>query len=59
MGEKEENILVGFSGFSGAGAIFGTAVVARRAGRRDHGWPRILGVMADHGAVAALGGTTR
>jgi hypothetical protein len=59
LGEKEEKILVGFSGFSGAGAISGTAVVARRAGRRDRGWPGILGVMADRGVVAALSGTTR
>jgi hypothetical protein len=30
--EKEEKILEGFSGFSGAGAISGTAVAAKRAG---------------------------
>jgi hypothetical protein len=32
-----EKILVGFSSFSGAGEIFGTAVMARQTGRRDRG----------------------
>jgi hypothetical protein len=31
------------------------AVVARRAGRRDRGWPGIPGEVADSGAVAARG----
>jgi hypothetical protein len=35
LGEKEEKILVEFSGFSGASVISGMAVMARRTGRRD------------------------
>jgi hypothetical protein len=46
---------VGFSGFSGAGVISGTAVMARRAGRRDRGKPGIPGEVADSGAVAVCG----
>jgi hypothetical protein len=49
--EKGRKDSGGISGFSGAGAISGTAVVARRAVRRDRGWPGILGVMADRGVV--------
>jgi hypothetical protein len=59
LGEKEEKIMVGFFSFSGAGAISGTTVMARRAGRRDRGKTEIPGDVADHGVVAALGDTTR
>jgi hypothetical protein len=48
-------ILWGFPGFSGAGVIFGTEVMARRDGRRDRGKPRIPGKVADSGAGAARG----
>jgi hypothetical protein len=34
-------------------------VMARRAGRRDRDKPGIPGEVADCGAMAALGGTTR
>jgi hypothetical protein len=44
---------VGFSGFSGVGVIFGTAVMARWTGRRDRGVHGIPGVVADRGAGAA------
>jgi hypothetical protein len=46
---------VGFSGFSGAIVIFGTAVMARRTGRRDRDMPGIPGEVADSGAGAARG----
>jgi hypothetical protein len=58
LGGKEKQIFVGFSDFSGVGAIPGTVVMARRAGRRDRGKPGIPSEVADRGAVAALGGTT-
>jgi hypothetical protein len=45
--------------FSGAGATSGTTVMASQAGQRDRGKPGIPGEVADRGAVAALGGTTR
>jgi hypothetical protein len=46
---------VGFSGFSGVGVIFGTAMMARRADRRDRGKPGIPGKVADSGTWAARG----
>jgi hypothetical protein len=46
---------VGFSGFSGVSVIFGTAVMARRTGRRDRGVLGIPGEVADSGAGAARG----
>jgi hypothetical protein len=42
----------GFSCFSGVGVIFGTAVLARRTGRRDRGMRGIPGAVADRGAEA-------
>jgi hypothetical protein len=42
-------------GFSGFGVISRTAVMARRAGRRDRGKPGILGKVADSSAGAARG----
>jgi hypothetical protein len=47
---------VGFSGFSGVGVIFGTAVMARRTGWLDRGVRGIPGVVADRGAGAARDG---
>jgi hypothetical protein len=44
-----------FSGFSGAGVISGTAVMARRADRRDRGKSGIHGKLADNGAGATRG----
>jgi hypothetical protein len=35
--EIRGRVFAGFSGFSGVGVIFGTAVMARRTGRRDRG----------------------
>jgi hypothetical protein len=46
---------VGFSGFLGVSVIFGTAVMARRTGRRDHGMPGIPREVADSGAGVARG----
>jgi hypothetical protein len=46
---------VGFPGFSDTGVISGTAVMARRAGRRDRGKSRIPGEVADSGTGAARG----
>jgi hypothetical protein len=43
----------GFSGFSGVGVIFETAVMARRTGRQDLGVRRIPGAVANRGAGAA------
>jgi hypothetical protein len=41
---------------SGVGVIFGTAVMARRTGRRDRGVRGIPGTVADRGAgVARVG----
>jgi hypothetical protein len=48
----------GFCGvfsFSGAIVIFGTAVMARRTGRRDRDMPGIPGEVADSSAGAARG----
>jgi hypothetical protein len=42
-----ERIFGGISRSSGAGVIFGTAMMARRAGRRDRGKPGIPGEVAD------------
>jgi hypothetical protein len=53
--EKGEKILVEFSGFSGAGVISGTTLMARRAGRWDRGKPGIPGKVADSSAGAAHG----
>jgi hypothetical protein len=58
---------VGFFGFSGAGAIFGTAVMARWAGRRDRDkpgfsmrWPTAaLGQHAVSGGGPSDGGRCR
>jgi hypothetical protein len=44
---------VGFSGFSGVGVIFGTAVMARRTGRWDRGVRGIPDTVADRGAGVA------
>jgi hypothetical protein len=52
MGKRD---FTGFSGFSGAGVISGTAVMARRAGRWDCGKPGIPGEVADNGVGAARG----
>jgi hypothetical protein len=42
--------------FPGVGVIFGTAVMARRTGRRDRGVRGIPGTVADRGAgVARVG----
>jgi hypothetical protein len=38
---------------SGVGVIFGTAVMARRTGRRDRGVCGIPGTVANHGAAKA------
>jgi hypothetical protein len=46
---------VGFPGFSDTGVISGTAVMARRAGRRDRGKSGIPGEVADSGTGAARG----
>jgi hypothetical protein len=48
----------GFCGVFGLGRLrdFGTAVMARRTGRQDHGVRRIPGVVADSGARAVGGG---
>jgi hypothetical protein len=46
---------VEFSGFSGAGVISRTAVMAWRAGRRDRGKPGIPGKAAESGTGAARG----
>jgi hypothetical protein len=35
--EIRGKVFAGFSGFSGVGVIFGTAVIARRTGRRGRG----------------------
>jgi hypothetical protein len=45
-----------FLGFSDTGANFGTAVMARRTGRRDRGVRGIPGVVADRGAGVARDG---
>jgi hypothetical protein len=46
---------VGFPGFSDISVISGTAVMARRTGRRDRGKSGIPGEVADSGARAARG----
>jgi hypothetical protein len=46
----------GFSGFSSVGVIFGTAVMARRTGRRDRGVCGIPGVVADRGVGVTCDG---
>jgi hypothetical protein len=45
-------VLRGFP-ISGVGVIFGTAVMARRTGRRGRGMRRIFGTVADRGAGKA------
>jgi hypothetical protein len=47
---------VGFSGFSGVIVISGTAVMARRAGRRDRDKSGSPGGVVDSGAGVARGG---
>jgi hypothetical protein len=47
---------VGFPGLSDTGEISGTAVMARRTGRRDRGVRGIPGAVADSGAGVAGGG---
>jgi hypothetical protein len=37
LGNLGERVFAGFSRFPGVGVIFGTAVMARRTGRRDRG----------------------
>jgi hypothetical protein len=56
LGKIRGRVFAGFSGFSGVGVIFGTAVMARRTGRQDHGVHGIPGVVADRGAGAACDG---
>jgi hypothetical protein len=51
--EIRGKVFVGFSGFSGVSVIFGTVVMARRTGRRDHGVRGTPVVEADRGAEAA------
>jgi hypothetical protein len=51
--EIRKRIFGGISRFSGANAIFGMAVMARRGGRRDHGKPGIPGEVVDNGVGAA------
>jgi hypothetical protein len=55
LGGREKGFLWGFPGFSGAGVIPETAVMARRAGRWDSGKSGILDEVADSGAGAAHG----
>jgi hypothetical protein len=55
LGERGKGIFAGFPGFSDAGVISGTSVMARRAGRQDRGKPGIPGKVADNGARAARG----
>jgi hypothetical protein len=47
---------VGFFRFPGIGVIFGTAVMARRTGRRDRGVRGIPGTVADRGVGVARDG---
>jgi hypothetical protein len=51
--EIRGKVFAGFSSFSGVGVIFGTAVMARRTGRRDRGVRGIPVVVADRNAGAA------
>jgi hypothetical protein len=46
---------VGFPGFSDTGVIFGTTMMARRAGRQDRGKSGIPGEVTDNDAGAARG----
>jgi hypothetical protein len=46
---------VGFLGFPDTSVNSGTAVMARRTGRRDRGMPEIPGELADNGAGVARG----
>jgi hypothetical protein len=57
FGGKEKRDFAWFSGFGGL-RDFGTAVMARRTGRRDRDVRRIPGAVADNGARAAGGGAT-
>jgi hypothetical protein len=50
LGKLGQRIFARFSGFSGVGVIFGTAMMARRTGRRDRGVRGIPSVVADRGA---------
>jgi hypothetical protein len=47
-----------FLGFSDTGVNSGTAVMARRTGRRDRGVRGIPGAVADNGARVTGGGAT-
>jgi hypothetical protein len=49
LGKFWRRVLRGFP-ISGVGVIFGTAVMARRTGRRDRGVSGIPGTVADRGA---------
>jgi hypothetical protein len=51
--EKLGERFCGVYRFPGVGTIFGTAAMARRTGRRDHGVRGIPGTVADRGAVVA------
>jgi hypothetical protein len=54
--EKLGGTYCGVFRFPGVGVIFGTAVMARRTGRRDRGVRGIPGMVADCGArVARVG----
>jgi hypothetical protein len=60
--EFRGKVFAGFSGFSGVGVIFGTAVMAKRIGRRDRSgagfpswWPTAARVGDGPGASGAGG----
>jgi hypothetical protein len=53
--EKGKRDFGGIFQVSGDGVISGTAMMARRAGRRGRGKPEIPGKVADSGASAARG----
>jgi hypothetical protein len=55
IGESGKRIFASFPGFSDVGVISGTAVMARRAGRRDRGKSGISGEVADNCVGAAHG----
>jgi hypothetical protein len=55
LGKLGRRVLRGFP-ISGVSVIFGTAVMARRTGRWDHGVRGISGTVADRGAGEACVG---
>jgi hypothetical protein len=57
FGGKEKREFAEFFGF-GRPRDFGTAVMARRTSRRDHGVRGIPGAVADNGARVTGGGAT-